>query len=130
MGKRATTDRGLDKIISSILDIIEPPSCHKSHCPHNTAYSFCNCSKNLVPGKCPLNLKYLKDKKERDEKTNTELATEISTYYNIDIEAGMEAIVKFERHHGSINHLKDRMKKLKEKYPEHNGINSHLNIYD
>lgn len=68
MGVRAKTDRSLDKIIGSLLEIIEPPSCKKIHCPSHTTYSFCGCSKNLVPGKCPLNLEYLKRKREKEEK--------------------------------------------------------------
>jgi hypothetical protein len=68
MGKRATSDRSLDGIICNILNIIEPPYCQKSHCEHHTTYGFCGCSKNLVPGKCKLNLEYLKRKKEKEER--------------------------------------------------------------
>lgn len=68
MGKRATTDRSLDSIILEVLDIIEPPYCQKSHCEFHTAYGFCGCSKNLVPGKCKLNLDYLKRKRDREDK--------------------------------------------------------------
>lgn len=68
MGRRATTDRELDGIINSICNILEPPYCQKSHCPSHTAFGFAGCSKSLVPGKCPLNLTYLKNKKEREEK--------------------------------------------------------------
>lgn len=68
MGKRATSDRELDGIIHRVLQIIEPPYCQKNHCPHHTAFAFCGCSKKLVPGKCKLNLEYLKRKREREEK--------------------------------------------------------------
>jgi hypothetical protein len=68
MGKRATSDRSLDAIIFGVLNIIEPPYCQKSHCPSHTTYAFCGCSKGLVPGKCSLNLEYLKRKREREEK--------------------------------------------------------------
>lgn len=68
MGKRATSDRDLDAIIHGVLQIIEPPYCSKSHCPHHTTYGFCGCSQSLVPGKCKLNLEYLKRKREREDK--------------------------------------------------------------
>lgn len=68
IGKRATSDRSLDNIIHSVCEILEPPHCQKSHCPHFTSYAFCGCSQNLVPGRCPLNLTYLKNKKEREER--------------------------------------------------------------
>jgi len=67
MGKRATSDRSLDGIILGVLNIIEPPHCQKNHCPSHTTYGFCGCSKGLVPGKCQLNLEYLKRKKERQD---------------------------------------------------------------
>lgn len=68
MGKRANSDRDLDGIIHSIVSILEPPYCQKTHCPHHTAFAFCGCSLSLVPGKCKLNLDYLKNKKLREEK--------------------------------------------------------------
>lgn len=67
IGKRATSDRTLDGIILSVLRIIEPPYCSKHHCPFHTTYAFCGCSKGLVPGKCPLNLAYLKRKRQKEE---------------------------------------------------------------
>lgn len=67
IGKRASTDRELDRIITSVLQIIEPPSCQKTHCPSHTAYGFCGCSKSLVPSKCKLNLEYLKRKRDKEE---------------------------------------------------------------
>lgn len=67
MGKRAKTDRSIDDIIHGVLKIIEPTNCQKSHCPHHTSYSFCGCSKELVPGHCSLNLAYLKGRREREE---------------------------------------------------------------
>lgn len=77
MGKRATTDRSLDGIIIAVCDIVEPPNCTKSHCPHFTTFSFCNCIDNRVPGKCPLNLEYLKKKKEREEKKYQERVAQL-----------------------------------------------------
>lgn len=68
MGKRATSDRSLDNILMDTIRILEPPSCYKSHCPHHTTYSFCNCSLDRVPGKCDLHLAYRKRLKERQEK--------------------------------------------------------------
>lgn len=68
IGKRANSDRSLDGIICSALSIIEPPNCTKSHCPSFTSFAFCNCSLSLVPGRCKLNLDYLKKKREREEK--------------------------------------------------------------
>ncbi len=68
MAKRAKSDSQLDGIICSCLDILEPPYCQKRHCPSHTTYGFCGCSKNLVPGKCKLNLDYLKRQKEKAEK--------------------------------------------------------------
>lgn len=67
MGKRAKTDRQLDAIIHGVLDVIEPPYCQKSHCSSHTAFAFCGCSLERVPGKCPLNLTYLKNRREREE---------------------------------------------------------------
>lgn len=67
MGKRAKSDRSLDNILHSVTSILEPPSCTKSHCPHHTAYSFCSCSLDRVPGKCDLHLEYRKRIKERQE---------------------------------------------------------------
>lgn len=68
MGKRATSDRSLDAILLGVLNIIEPPYCQKSHCPSHTTFAFCGCSKGLVPGKCKLNLEYLKRKRDREER--------------------------------------------------------------
>lgn len=68
MGKRSKTDRSLDRILFSVINIIEPSSCTKSHCPHHTTFSFCNCSLDLVPAKCELHRAYRKRVKEREEK--------------------------------------------------------------
>lgn len=81
LAKRATTDRSLDRIICAVLDIIEPPNCPKSHCPHHTAFSFCGCSQNLVPGRCPLNLEYLRNKKKREEKIINQRINQIPGKY-------------------------------------------------
>lgn len=72
MGKRAKSDRDLDSIIHYVCEILEPPPCQKLHCPHHTTYGFCGCSLSLVPGKCKLNLEYLKNKKAREEKLLSE----------------------------------------------------------
>lgn len=65
LGVRASSDRELDGIIMGVVQILEPPNCQKSHCPKHTTFGFCGCSEGLVPGKCPLNLEYLKRKRER-----------------------------------------------------------------
>lgn len=81
MGKRATSDRSLDNIILSVLQIIEPPYCQKRHCPSHTSYGFCGCSKSLIPGKCPLNLEYLRKKREREESIMTKRVAQIPGIY-------------------------------------------------
>lgn len=81
MGKRANSDRALDGIILGVLNIIEPPYCQKLHCESHTTYAFCGCSKGLVPGKCPLNLEYLKRKREREEKVLNERVSQIPKSY-------------------------------------------------
>lgn len=81
MGKRATSDRSLDGILLSVLHIIEPPYCQKTHCPSHTSYAFCGCSKGLVPGKCPLNLEYLKRKREREDKLVNERLAQVPESY-------------------------------------------------
>lgn len=68
MGKRAKSDRSLDNILNNVIDILEPSNCTKTHCPHHTTFSFCNCSLDLVPSKCKLHRDYRKRVKEREEK--------------------------------------------------------------
>lgn len=81
MGKRANSDRSLDGIILGVLHIIEPPYCQKSHCESHTTYGFCGCSKGLVPGRCPLNLEYLRRKREREDKLLKERIAQIPKSY-------------------------------------------------
>lgn len=68
MAKRAKSDGSLDLILNQTIQILEPPACTKSHCPHFTTFSFCNCSIDRVPGKCPLYLQYRRGVKQRKEK--------------------------------------------------------------
>lgn len=85
MGKRAKSDRELDSIINSVCEILEPPSCKKSHCPHHTSFGFCGCSLALVPGKCKLNIDYLKRKKEREDKLISERILQLpKKFRNVD----------------------------------------------
>lgn len=81
MGKRATSDRELDRVIHGVLDIIEPPHCQKSHCPSHTTFGFCGCSQSLVPGRCPLNLEYLKRKRDREESVINKRMADIPAMY-------------------------------------------------
>lgn len=81
MGKRATSDMLLDAIILSVLEIIEPPYCQKSYCESHTSYGFCGCDKGLVPGKCPLNLQYLKRKREKENKILNERLSQVPASY-------------------------------------------------
>lgn len=68
MAKKAKSDGILDDIILRVLDVIEPPYCQMRHCSNHTTKGFCGCSLSLVPGKCSLNLSYLKNKRIREEK--------------------------------------------------------------
>jgi hypothetical protein len=77
MGKRAKTDSSLDNILMNTALILEPPSCTKSHCPHFTTMSFCNCSIERIPGKCDLHLAYRKRVKERQEKQYQERLAQV-----------------------------------------------------
>lgn len=81
MGKRANSDRSLDEIILNVLEIIEPPYCQKRHCEYHTSYGFCGCSQGLVPGKCKLNLDYLKRKRDRENNILTVRAKDIPGIY-------------------------------------------------
>lgn len=66
LAKRAKSDGELDSIINRVVDILEPPSCQKTHCPKFTTYGFANCSDGLVPGRCKLNIEYLVNKLRRE----------------------------------------------------------------
>ncbi len=69
---RATTERQMRDLIREMCNLLEPPGCYKSHCPHNTTYSFCQCSLNKVPGRCKEHREYVKRKKLREQKNNKE----------------------------------------------------------
>jgi hypothetical protein len=71
--KRATTEIQLRNLFSAMYFIIEPPSCSKTHCEFHTAFSFCLCSKGLVPGKCKENRAYLKRRRIKEAKLKTEI---------------------------------------------------------
>jgi len=77
LSKRAKTDRELDGIICRVTDVLEPPACKKSHCPHHTAFAFCGCSQGLVPSTCSLHKEYIKRKSKREndlwEKRNAQI---------------------------------------------------------
>lgn len=107
LAKRATSDGELDSIILSTLQIIEPPFCQKSHCPSHTTYAFCGCSEKLVPGKCPLNLKYLKDRRQREAKIKEDIINEMLTIYKVSPETAEHSFQNVLRSSGSINRAKD-----------------------
>jgi hypothetical protein len=66
--KRATTETQLRNLFAIIYFLLEPPSCSKTHCKFHTAFSFCFCGKDLVPGKCKENRAYLKRRKIKEAK--------------------------------------------------------------
>lgn len=67
LSKRGITDRVLNSIIWDLLLVLEPPACMMTHCKdYGHQSSFCNCSIERVPGRCPINKAYLKRKKEKE----------------------------------------------------------------
>lgn len=66
--KRGISDHKLNAIMWDLLSVIEPPSCGMTHCKnYGNQHSFCNCSLERVPGRCPINKAYLKRKKEKED---------------------------------------------------------------
>lgn len=86
IAKRAKTDGQVDSIALSLIAVLEPPYCKKSHCPHHTTYGFAGCSKSLVPGKCKLNLEYIQRTAERELKIKNKLIAIIAKDKNKSIE--------------------------------------------
>jgi len=73
--KRATTEKQLRDLFGSIMSLLEPPSCSKSHCEsYGGSFAWCGCRKGLVPGKCKENRAYLKRRREREEKAKASTA--------------------------------------------------------
>lgn len=74
LAKRGITDTVQNKIVWMLLEVLEPPVCNMTHCEHYGGQSsFCNCSLERIPGRCPINRDYLKRKKEREENPKTEV---------------------------------------------------------
>ena len=73
--KRATTEKQLRDLFGSIMSLLEPPSCSKSHCEfYGGSFAWCSCRKGLVPGTCRENRAYLKRRREREEKSKSAAA--------------------------------------------------------
>lgn len=75
ISKRAKSDGQIDAAIHCLLNILEPPGCIVGHCKHHTSYSFCGCSIDRIPGNCPIQKNYIKDREAkyqiiRDEMIN------------------------------------------------------------
>jgi hypothetical protein len=64
--KRAKSERELDSLFAEMATILEPPNCVVSHCVDFTVYGMCNCSKDLIPGKCPISQAYHQRKAKRE----------------------------------------------------------------
>lgn len=109
--KRAKSDGQIDIIIHSILDVLEPPACSKSHCPHFTTYGFANCAKGLVPGKCPLNLKYKKDKRGKEDKMTAEMVDYYVTKNKVSKSDAEGKVAKIIKSVGGINRCYKLFKK-------------------
>lgn len=113
IGKRATSDRELDGIILSITDILEPPNCKKSHCPHFTTFAFCNCSKKLVPGKCKLNIAYLKGVQQRLDAISEPIIKEMQELYGISPEDAITSFERLKNSAGGISRVKGKWNEYK-----------------
>lgn len=62
---RATTERGLDGVFQSLIDLVEIRSCEVSHCDKHGAHFYSCCREELEPGKCPIAKKYRANLKKR-----------------------------------------------------------------
>ncbi len=113
IAKRASSDRQLDKILLSMLEVLEPPFCQKSHCPHHTTYGFAGCSKSIVPGKCPINLEYLGRKREKEKKFKSEVI-EYMVSKGCDAEHAEMYFQAGPRRFGSMDRFKKEFLKEKE----------------
>lgn len=67
--RRASGDRDTANALNPLMRVLEPPQCGMSHCQHyGGAYHFCNCGKDLVPGRCKINRDFQARQTERMEK--------------------------------------------------------------
>lgn len=65
---KRSTDNELNKIVWSIIAILEPSQCYMTHCKeYGNQSSFCNCGSGTIPGKCSIYRAYKKRKKAKDK---------------------------------------------------------------
>lgn len=67
--RRASGDRDTAAALNPLMRVLEPPQCGMNHCQHyGGAYHFCNCGKDLVPGRCKINREFQARQTARMEK--------------------------------------------------------------
>ena len=82
--KRGITDAKLNGIIATMCWVLEPPGCTMTHCEnYGGTYAFCNCSKGLLPGKCPVYRAFGKRNKNRAIKATDQLFATLGERKNL-----------------------------------------------
>lgn len=112
ISKRAKSDGQIDAAIHHLLDILEPPGCVVSHCKHHTTYSFCCCSIDRIPGNCPIQKKY---KKDRESKYQI-IRDEMIDMYGQTKEQAIDAFDKLIHNHGGYSRAKEAWEKYKKNH--------------
>ena len=82
--KRGITDKSLDGIVWTLISILEPPGCQRTHCESFTTCGFCYCSKGLLPNKCMIHRKYMSDRRKRATVAADKLLKELDDHCKKD----------------------------------------------
>ena len=81
MEKRGITDAELNPAVWTMIRLLEPPGCSKSHCEAHSSRSPMNCAKGKTPGRCKGFKGYLERKagrKQKDEQAFLDNAREVA----------------------------------------------------
>lgn len=83
---RGIIDKVLNRIVWTLLEVLEPPGCGMPHCEYYGGQaSFCDCAKGEIPGKCKINRDYLKRIRERAVKDADLLLEAVGTVFEGDV---------------------------------------------